>query len=320
MTGAALPIALLLFAACDGSSTDSEPPTKAELLDEYALTGDDSYPESVAWDPESRSFFTSSLGRGDVTRVQADGSSSVFYAGKEDHPWVTIGLEVDSARRRLWVCASVFDGSAPGELWLIDLDSAALLQTLSLGGARADASCTDVFLDPDGIAFVTDRENPDVYRVDAATGTAEVWVEDPLLEAALVGLNGVAITPDRKNLLVTKYLEATLIRIPLDDPSALAAVSLSGDPFEGQSPLSGADDIVFVEDTLYATLVDRLFTLTSGDGSWTDAVVVSEDVEAGGLTGLTAAEGSLYGANGHAVEYSLGMDPDTDFWIRRLRD
>jgi hypothetical protein len=67
MIGAALPIALLLLAACDGSGTDSELPTQAELLAEYTLSGEDSYPESVAWDPESRSFYTSSLGRGDVT-------------------------------------------------------------------------------------------------------------------------------------------------------------------------------------------------------------------------------------------------------------
>ncbi len=267
---------LLLLAACTSATPGEDSPTQTELRDEYPLDGEDSYPESVAWDPEGRAFYTSSLDRGDVTKILADGMTSTFYAGKNDHPWVTVGLEVDSTRRRLWVCASVFDGSAAGELWMINLDNGSLIQSLTLGGARTDASCTDVFLDSDGIAYVTDRENPDVYRVNAETGSAEILVEDPLLDAALVGLNGVAITPDGKNLLVTKYLDATL--------------------------------------------ADRLFTLTSADGSWTEAALTSEDLEEGGVTGLTAAEGSLYGANGHAVEYSLGIDPDTDFWIRKLKE
>jgi DNA-binding beta-propeller fold protein YncE len=321
--GAILPTSLLLLlAACDGSANgkDSDSLTKSELRDEYSLPGDDSYPESVAWDTDTRSFYSSSLGRGDVTKIEADGTVSTFYGGDSSHPWVTVGLEVDSTRRRLWVCASVFDGSAAGELRVFDLDSGERTQSLSLGSARADASCTDVYLGPDGIGYVTDRENPDVYKVNAETGSAEILVEDVLLEAALVGLNGVAITPDGKNLLVTKYLDATLIRIPLEDPGSLSAVTLGGDPFEGQTGLSGADDIVFVGNTLYATLVDRLFTITPDDKNWSSASVVGVDLEEGGVTGLTVAEGSLYGANGHAVEYSLGMDPDTDFWIRRMKE
>ena len=304
-----------LLLACTGAPSDSAGPAPVTLLDEYALA-DDSFPESVAWDPVTEAFYTSSLGTGAVSKTLGTGETSTFYAGDAASGWLTIGLEVDVERRRLWVCASVFDGSAAGELWVFDLDSAAQLATLPLSSGRADASCTDVNLDAQGVAYVTDRENPAIYRADLGAGTGELFLEDPLLEPDLIGLNGVAFTPDGAHLLVTKYLAAELLRIPLADPAALTTVSLTGDPFEGDDGFSGADDIVFSGDVLYATLVDRLMVLTSAD-DWSSATVTASDLEDGGVTGLTLAEGSIYGANGQAVEFTLGTAPEP-FWIRRL--
>lgn len=94
-------------------------------------------------------------------------------------------------------------------------------------------------------------------------------------------------------------------------------MQLSGDDFAGPTGLSGADDLVFSGELLYVTFVDRLLRLESGD-SWVTAVVSSSDLEEGGVTGLGLAEGALYGANGQAVEYSLGMEPTIPFWIRRM--
>lgn len=301
---------LLLLLACTKA-------TPLVFLDEYLLPGDDAFPESVAWDPQTAAFYTSSLGRGDVTQTLVTGESSTFYVNNGEIPWVTVGLEVDAERRRLWVCASVFDGSAPGELWVLDLDSGALLSTLSLGSARADASCTDVNLDPEGVAYVTDRENPDIYRVNADTQSVELWIEDPLLEPGFVGLNGVVFSPDGQSLLVTQYLPTALIRLPLDNPAGLAAVTLNGEPFEGDSSLNGADDVVVMGELLYATLVDRLFTLRSEDG-WISAEISGVDLPDDGVTGLAVAEGALFGANGQAVQYALDQEPETPFWIHRV--
>lgn len=300
------------------SGADSADAFIAPLLDEYVLEGDDSFPESAAWDPEGRAFFTSSLGRGDVTKIASDGEVTTFFAGDESNAWVTVGLEIDVSLRQLWVCASVFDGSAPGQLWVLDLETGDRVATYDLGDAKAEASCTDVNIAPNGLAYVTDRANPDIYVVDPVAGTVQIWLEHTALEPDLIGLNGVAFSPNGEYLLVTKYLEAELLRIALADPTAIGAVVLDGDPFAGQGGLSGADDLLFVDDVLYVTVVDSLLKLTSADESWASASVVATPLDAGGVTGLVLAEGQVYGANGQAVEYSLGLSPETPFWLRRL--
>lgn len=312
---------LPLLLACadkagDSSQTDDTNPSADPLLDRYTLPGDDAWPESVSFDPQTRAFFTSSLARGDVTRTTSTGESTVFDAGDPAVPWATVGLEIDAARRRLWTCASTFDGSGLAELRVNDLDSGERLDTLDLTAARTAASCTDVQLDADGLAYVTDRENPVLYRADLDAGTVSVWLEDPALEPGFVGLNGIGFTPDG-DVLVSKYLPAELLLIPRQDPNSLVAVSLSGDPLAGGSGLSGADDLVFLDETLVLTMVDRLLTLQSTDG-WRSATVTQTDVVLAGMTGLTVAEGAIYGSNGQAVEFSLGSTPVTPFEITRL--
>lgn len=313
---------VVIMAGCTSDSSDSADdsadPSTAPLLDEYLLDGDDSFPESAAWDPEERAFYTSSLGRGDVTKVAVTGETSTFFAGDDSNDWVTVGLEIDVSRRQLWVCASVFDGSAPGQLWVLDLDSGERVATHDLGAAKAEASCTDVNIAPDGKAYVTDRANPNIYLVDPAAGTVQTWLEHAMLEPDLIGLNGVAFSPNGEYLLVTKYLEAELLRIPLADSTEISAVQLDGDAFAGAGALGGADDLLFVDNVLYVTVVDGLLRLTTNDAEWASATVAATVLEQGGVTGLVLAEGQVYGANGQAVEYSLGLSPDTPFWLRRL--
>lgn len=304
-----------LLACAEEKPTESAAPQPA-LLDEYLLA-DDAWPESVAFDPNSRAFFTTSLERGDLSRTTAAGNTTVFFAPEDGDAWSTIGLEVDAARRRLWACASTFDGSAQAELWVVDLDTAERIDVADLAAVRAGASCTDVQIDAEGIALVTDRANPVIYEVDLDGGTAEVWLEDPALEPGFVGLNGVVFTPGG-DVLVSKYLPIEILRIPRADPTLVAALPLSGDTLAATSGLSGADDLVFSGEVLYISLVDRLFSATSADG-WQSGVVTDEGYETAGMTGLTVAEDGLFGSNGQAVEFSLGTTPDTPFWIRKLR-
>lgn len=310
-------VMLFLLLACSGSpDSDSKTHTDA-LAEEYLLEGDDAFPESAAWDPEQRAFFTSSLGRGDISRIQADGSSSVFFAGDQKAGRATVGLEVDLPRRRLWACAILVDGSEAGELWILDLDSGKELGRISLASANPEASCTDMNFDTSGVAYVTDRENPAIYKVDFDANTATLWSSDALLTPELIGLNGVTFIPDQSALLVTKYLSPQILRISANDPSIVEEVTLSGEELGGDASFTGADDLVFRGESLKVTLVDRLFTLSSSD-NWKTARASSVSIAGGGVTGLVLAEDSLYGANGQAIEFSLGQTATLPFWLHRL--
>ncbi len=310
---------LALLAACSGGEDEPVDDTDAPvspLLDEYPLP-DDAWPESVAWDPATRRFFTSSLARGDVAAIAADGTVSTFAAGDGAEGRATVGVEVDADRRRLWACAILVDGSEPGELWVYDLDTGEQLATIGLGAALEGASCTDVTFDAGGVAYVTDRENAAIYPVDLDEGVPTLWSDAAALAPGVIGSNGVAFTPDGAHLIVTKYLPAALVRISVADPSDAVEIPLTGDPLEGGSGLNGADDAVFLDGTLYVTLVDRLMTVVPDDAAWSGASVSAADLPDGGVTGLVAADARIFAANGQAVEFTFGQDP-APFWIRSV--
>ena len=309
----------MMLAACAESKVGPETGTVPEVIplgDEYDLTSDQAYPESVAWDPDTRTFFTTSLGVGDLTAVAADGTETVFWAG-ESGGTATVGLEVDSTRRRLWACQIHIDSSSPGRLLAFDLDTKAQLANFDLGEAAPGASCTDVNFDVDGIAFVTDRENGAIYRVDLDEGTPTVWSDASALDPEIIGSNGITFTADGKYLIVTKYLSAKLIRITVNDPTEAVEIDLGGDLF-GSSGLNGADDAVFLDGKLYVTLVDQLMTVTPDDDTWGSATVSATAIPGGGVSGLAVAEGKIYGANVQAVEFTLGQPASLPFSIRSV--
>jgi sugar lactone lactonase YvrE len=309
---------LVAFAlvGCQGSTTTTtEEVPVAPLAAEYPLSGR-AFPESAAFDAVTRTFFTSSLGRGDVTAVSADGAATTFVPADGESGRATVGLAVDEARRRLAVCAILVDGSAAGELWVFDVDTGEPQGVFSLDAVSPTASCTDVAFDSGGVAFVTDRENGALYRVDVDAGAVTLWTDHAALAPDLIGSNGIAFTPDGAFLLVSKYLSPELVRIRVADPTDAAVVSLRGDDF-ASGGLNGADDLVLVDGTAWVTLVDRVAEVVPDDETWASASVTTTPLDEGGVTGLVVAEGDLYGANGQAVEFTLGL-PTAPFWLRRL--
>src|SRR5262245_12726187 len=57
----------------------------------------DLYPEGGAFDPVDRAFYVGSLRHGNITRVAADGSESILFAGEGgDDGRLTLGMQVDA--------------------------------------------------------------------------------------------------------------------------------------------------------------------------------------------------------------------------------
>lgn len=122
-----------------------------------------------------------SLGDGSVRRVDATtGAETVLFTEAAPGRWWTLGMDLDAARRLLWVCAMDDRSPSPraGPVWVFDLAAGTRVASVPLSAARPDATCTDVAVVSDGAGYVVDREQPDVYRVDRATG-ASLFVTDP---------------------------------------------------------------------------------------------------------------------------------------------
>lgn len=263
------------------------------------------FPEGGAFDPVERAFYVGSLRHGHIVRVAADGSERVVYAGTGEPGRLTLGMQVDAVRRRLWVCTT---NDSLGRIWIFDLVSGERMADIDLTTVNPVASCNDVLVNDDGSALVSDRENPYIYLVDAA-GHLAVWANDPLLEGAVISLNSMDFTEDRSAVLTATYLPPKLVRVSVANPRDVNEVELSGDMFmDGFNLLNGPDDLVMHDGQLVVAFGSSLKRIQPADASWTHAEVRSTRT-IGGVTALVEDGASLFGINGQSVRFALGISP-----------
>ena len=307
-----------------GSSTTGEPCPAADpgtdhpLLDAYDLEGDDLYPEGIAWDPETRSFYVGSLERGTVTRVDADGSQSLLGEAANDG-WSTLGMKVDPAARRLLACATSPEADGAGQIWIYDLDGCGLVEQVELSVAAEAARCNDLALAPDGAALVTDPGQGNVYRVVPGEAPT-IWAQDPLLDSEgplPLGLNGIAVTPDDAYVIAVNLVAQRLVRIELADPASVIELALTGDPLPqgGDGLVFGADDVLYVMRNTEVLRVALADAYTTGD-----VTTLTVPALPSGITTATVAEGEVYLTEGSAVALTFAQPPELPFQIVRLSD
>ena len=82
------------------------------LQDEYVLSDQELVPESGSYDPVDGAFYVSSETQGSITRVDADGTETLFFEPMPSESLRTLGLTIDAEARRLWVC--VDDSASAG--------------------------------------------------------------------------------------------------------------------------------------------------------------------------------------------------------------
>jgi len=285
------------------------------LLDDYPLDGDDMFPEGVAFDPTLRAFFVGSLTTAGITRVDADGTQSVFVASSPTMLG-SAGMKVDDAARRLWVCGS--NDAEVSHVYVYDLDDASLVESFDLSALVDTAACNDLALDASGVAYVTDPPSSAIHRL-AVGGEASLWATDPEFDPELMdlGLNGIAVTPDGTALVVTKFISKRLLLVAIDDPASIVEIDLGGDSFSGGSLVAGPDGIVFDGDVLYVVFDDVVAQVTFG-ADWTTGDVAILTPPYAGLSTATVAFGEVYVVKSEVTAFALGSAPDLPFRVTRV--
>ncbi|MFT5354533.1 MAG: hypothetical protein ACI9KE_001738 [Polyangiales bacterium] len=288
----------------------------------YALGAE--YPESGLYDERAHRFFVGSLGDGAVRTVDAEtGAEETYFAEAAAGPWWTLGMDIDTERRRLWVCAmrdlreiSEQDPPYDGFLWVFDLDTQERIANHALSDAMPAATCTDVALAADGTAYVVDREHPIIYRA-TFEGGAEIFAEDELLAGGLVGQNALVVLPDQSGLLSAVYLPSRLVYIGLGeggDAGEIRAVEIDGS-FADATPLSGADGMVYFEGAAYVIFASEIVRVQPTLATWTHATA-SELTVPNGMTDAIITPGGLYLVNGQSIRFALGTSPDPFALVR----
>ncbi|HEX2204416.1 MAG TPA: tetratricopeptide repeat protein [Longimicrobium sp.] len=174
----------------------------------FVLDDADLVPESVAYDPASRSFFAGSMGRRKVVRVGPSGAVSDFVPAGPEGPGEVLGIRVDPARGALWVNHWMADDAAPAGFagrrgWAAmdryDLRTGRRTWRAVLRDTARAHLLNDLAVDAAGEVFATDSEGGAVYRLRPGADTLERFFGGP---PDFVYPNGIALAPDGRTLFV----------------------------------------------------------------------------------------------------------------------
>lgn len=159
------------------------------------------HPEGIAFDPVSGAFFTGSIRRGAIAKIEN---------GKVDPNWIQVpysamGMRVDAERRTLWIGTTAmpeFSGyhdSLKGRAAVVavNIENGQVEKTYTVEGHHVFG---DLCVGPDGDAYVSDSEEPNIYRI--FNGQMRLWHR---IDAAW-NLQGIDVTPDGRTLFIADYI------------------------------------------------------------------------------------------------------------------
>lgn len=225
-------VSILIFALCLSASTaaaapvGSIPASVAFRVDEKDLI-----PEGIAYDPQTRQFFLSSINKRKVVAISPDGKASDFVKTGQDGVLETLGLKVDAKNRRLWVLSNEESGGRyRSAVHIFNVDTRTCLKK-SASESGAPQLLNDLVLTDDGSAYITDTEARKIYEVPADLSRFELFAgPDDLLKDA----NGIAISPDNTTLYVAGGLGITRIDLetkamrPIGNAEAVGRQGIDG--------------------------------------------------------------------------------------------
>lgn len=301
------PAAVLLSLLLSACTKEDKPTVPAPLVAPAAVTFTQAglYPEGVQYDAANTRFLVSSLTTGLIGQVKDNGAYTLAFIS-DPRVVSAIGLHLDESRNRVLV-AVADPGANPARTTTATLRNLAQLAIYNRSspetppvvvelGARAPAYpnhfANDIAVDKQGNVYVTDSFAPIIYKVDAVTNTASVFLEDAHLGTSNVGafgLNGLVFHPDGY-LLVAKSDVGALYKVPLDNPAGFTQVATSQN-------LQGADGLLLQDNTTLQVVCNaqaKVYRLATTNGFTTATTSGQFSTQAKFPTTLTRREGFSY--------------------------
>jgi sugar lactone lactonase YvrE len=210
-------------------------PTASARPSSYELPGDTggSKFEGIGYDVRTQRYYVSETTGGEIHRGQLRSSAATEWLQGDgtDSRWTARGVTVD-ARGRVYVAGGPNGIDHPGapDLWVYDRDGR-LLAALRTG--VPNAFLNDLVIGPDGAAYVTNSNAPQVFRVAEQHGrwTIRTWADASATIPTQSGFNlgGIVLSPDRRSLVVAQGNVGKLWRFSLRTGAVSAVDTATAD-------------------------------------------------------------------------------------------
>jgi hypothetical protein len=139
----------------------------------FRLPEKDLLTEGIAYDPQTRAFFVSSVHRRKILRRAADGTVSDFIAPGRDGLLGVLALAVDPKTRRLYACSAALPQmrgyekklEAGNGVLAFDLETGRLAGRWALPASAGQQAPGDLLVSDGGDVYVSDGLGSGVYRI-----------------------------------------------------------------------------------------------------------------------------------------------------------
>ncbi|WP_350277842.1 gluconolaconase [Kribbella sp. HUAS MG21] len=233
-----------------GASAALASPAFATRPSTYELPGDagGSKFEGIGYDARTSNFYVSETTGGEIHRGRLRAGDAIEWLKGDgtDGRWTARGVNVDS-EGRVYVAGGPngIDHQGAPDLWVYDRDGD-LLAALRTG--VPNAFLNDVIIGPDGAAYFTNSNAPQIFRVAEQNGdwTVTTWADATGTIATTTGFNlgGIVLSPDRRALIVAQGNVGKLWRFDLRTAAATEVNT-------GGADLVNADGLVQQGDSLW---------------------------------------------------------------------
>jgi sugar lactone lactonase YvrE len=244
-------ILFLLLSSCRELEKFVPPDRAAEAVPAYVnLPGTDLFPEGILA-AQNGDLFVGGFGNGSLLRIKPGKPVEFFKQPGQDGLSSAVGLAIDEARHRLWV-ANFNLRTGRSNLKVFDVNTGALLATLTPKDDGGFHFFNEVALDGDGRAYVSDTGSPVIWTAAPNLKSVEVFVTDSLLDNPRpnqpFSLNGLAFTPDGRYLIASVMDRidpggGRLVRIDVQT-RLVTGIELTGSP-RAIATFGGSDGMLF---------------------------------------------------------------------------
>lgn len=324
-------LAVVLVSACtEKKAAEPAPVEKAmpTVPDVVSFKMPALYPEGVDWDAANKRFLVTSIHQGIVGSVTDDGVYKVF--AQDPRMVSAVGIRIDAGRDRVLVCNAdpgASKHSSPkttgklAALAVFQLSTGKLINYVNLvEGMEGGHFCNDIVIAKDGTAYISDSFSTMIHKVTLDYKTS-VFIDNKKFSGKSFNLNGLVIKDNY--LLVNKFNDGTLFKIPLDKPDTFNQVKIDT-KFDGADGMLWAPDgslVLIANNSAHGGITegkatDKVVKLTSTDNWATAQVVKSADTGDVFATTGVVRDGQIYAV--YAMLHVL-FNPKTEKHIEEFK-